>query len=586
MATIQKAIKEIIELKGLDIFKDSKQFFACLDDLSPEYQKERRMIKKFFDDELLKLFIDDTKKVRHRLRIIKDQLEDFGFTEDKIYFIIESFGIPLGWGQEILDLKADSPMQVPSFNNQPKNQNQVNVNVTDVSLNDDVLKQWGFTDKNSIPTVLNIPSTYKALFGNTYRIVKIDDEVFKGCDNLQSVTIPDTVTEIGKGAFEGCSSLQKVNISNTITKIGDRAFANCKLLNDIVLPNSLTDIGKSAFGGCFSLKSLVISNRVTKISEGLFGKCKSLVNINIPNGVTEIGDLAFAGCESLNSLLIPKTVTKIGSRAFANCKSLESILIPNSVTNIVDQEAFGGCVKLQQFTLPTRFTIFKDYVNKQIDLTTKVKVQQQSQQVLTSKQVSRHQSSSSSNPFVTAKVGDVVKFGNYPQTANGGIQPIEWQVLSKENNKMLVISKYGLETKRFDSSSNVCENSEIRSWLNGEFYNKAFTYQEKKYINFSNLSDVGTTDNIFLLSKEEAEKYFADNYTRRCKATDYAVKNGAYVDDGSIFSNGKGYSFWWLRSPSPNLSDFVYYVSIDGYVYRNDVYCTDILVRPALFINL
>ena len=555
MSTIQDSISQIIELKGLDIFNDSTKFFAMLDDLSPEYQKERRMIKKFFDDELLALFVDDTKKVAKRLRLIKEQLEDFGFSDDRIYFILESFGIPLGWEQEIWDLKADSSSQISSYTNQPKKQNSADASVTDVALNDDFLKLFGFINKNLLPPVFNIPSPYRQpVSGITYRITKIDDEVFKGCDKLQSVVIPDTVTEIGKSAFEGCSLLEKVTIPNSVTKIGDRAFANCKLLSDIVLPNSLTDIGKSVFGGCSSLVSAVISNNLTKISEGLFGKCKSLVNVTIPMGVTKIEDLAFAGCESLNSLLIPKTVTKIGSRVFANCKSLESIMIPNDVVD-VGSEAFGGCVKLQRFTLPTRFTIFKDDVNKQIDLGTK-----------------------GNSSFKNVKVGDYIKFGNYPQTADGGSLPIEWQVLSKENGKMLVISRYGLDVKRFDSSSNVWKSSEIRYWLNVEFYNKAFNESEKKFIKSSNLSDVGTTDNVFLLSEGEAVKYFADDYARMCKATEYAVKNGAYVFDN-------GYSNWLLRSPIG--SNRVRYFnsgrnSIDNYYVDYDSF----LARLALWINL
>ena len=78
------------------------------------------------------------------------------------------------------------------------------------------------------------------------------------------------------------------------------------------------------------------------------------------------------------------------------------------------------------------------------------------------------------NPFENAKVGDYIKFGSYPTTGSGEIQPIEWQVLSIENNKMFVVSRYGLEARRFDSSSNNWAISEIRKWLNGDFYNKAF----------------------------------------------------------------------------------------------------------------
>ena len=271
--------------------------------------------------------------------------------------------------------------------------------------------------------------------------------------------------------------------------------------------------------------------------------------------------MAFAGCEALNSVIIPKTVTKIGSKAFANCKSIDSIIIPNTVTDI-GAEAFGGCEKLQQFTLPTKFTIFKDDVKKKsVDLI-----------ALTN------------NPFKTTKVGDYVKFvgdyvkfGSFPQTADGQEQPIEWQILSIEGKKMFVISRYGLDAKRFDDSSHYWESSEIRQWANGDFYNKAFNEAEKKYINYSKLSDVGTSDNVFLLSKEEAEKYFANNDSRKCKATAYAVKNGAYVYDN-------GFSWWWLRSHYD--AHTVFNVRGENGMLSNTGSGGFGIARPALWINL
>ena len=176
----------------------------------------------------------------------------------------------------------------------------------------------------------------------------------------------------------------------------------------------------------------------------------------------------------------------------------------------------------------------------------------------------------------TANVGDYIKFGNYPQTAEGEEQHIEWLVLSREKNKILVISRYGLDAKRFDSSSNVWANSEIRKWLNGDFYNNAFSEDEKKYI-----SSLSSGDNVFLLSKNEAELYFANGEARRCKPTDYAVKNGAWVNKNN--NRGNGYSVWWLRSP--NFWN-VFYVNSCGLISYYDVNCGNILARPALWINL
>ena len=211
------------------------------------------------------------------------------------------------------------------------------------------------------------------------------------------------------------------------------------------------------------------------------------------------------------------------------------------------------------------------------------------------------------NPFKNAKVGACVKFGNYPQTANGDFQPIEWQVLEKKNNKMLVVSKYGLEARRFDSSSNNWKNSEIRKFLNVflcSFYDIAFNENEKSLIRHSNnistdvyhkkifwqyeKAIVLTDDYLFLLSKEEAEKYFANNDVRICKATEYAVKNGD-LSSAYVRFNINDFSWrcsWWLRSASPNDSNCVYLVNCDGNFCYDNVDNSYYLVRPALWINI
>ena len=191
----------------------------------------------------------------------------------------------------------------------------------------------------------------------------------------------------------------------------------------------------------------------------------------------------------------------------------------------------------------------------------------------------KEKTSKTSNPFKNANVGDYVEFGNYPQTVNGDIQPIEWQVLAKENNKMLVISRYGLEAKRFDGSSNVWKNSEIRKWLNGDFYNKAFTVQEKYSIGSFD------GDNVFLLSKEEVEKYFDNNEARNCKATDYAKKNINWVFKICYLFTA-GYICWWLRSPYVDDNNIVYVGDGRGNIVLEGVFHTCDFARPALWINL
>ena len=174
--------------------------------------------------------------------------------------------------------------------------------------------------------------------------------------------------------------------------------------------------------------------------------------------------------------------------------------------------------------------------------------------------------------FENANVGDYVEFGRYPQRLEGEALPVEWRVLARENNKALVISRYGLDAMRFDSEFNDWSKSEIRRWLNGEFYT-AFTAEEKACIKSFN------QDYVFLLSREEAEKYFADDDARKCKPTSYAKAKGADVYDD--------FCWWWLRSPLPMLSSDVCFVDIDGFVHNySSVGGSSGSVRPALWVSL
>ena len=162
---------------------------------------------------------------------------------------------------------------------------------------------------------------------------------------MTSITIPDSVTNIGGSAFENCTSLENITIPNSVTSIEKKAFYGCKSLTSITIPDCVTSIGNGAFYGCKSLTSITIPNGVTSIGEGAFRNCKSLTSITIPNGVTSIGRSAFEYCTSLTSIAIPNGVTSIDYYTFEYCTSLTSIIIPDSVTSI-GGSAFKGCDNL------------------------------------------------------------------------------------------------------------------------------------------------------------------------------------------------------------------------------------------------
>ncbi|MBF1612639.1 MAG: leucine-rich repeat domain-containing protein, partial [Prevotella sp.] len=103
---------------------------------------------------------------------------------------------------------------------------------------------------------------------------------FSYCRALTSVTIPNSVTEIGGGAFVGCSSLTSVTIPNSVTTIGEEAFTNCSSLTSVNIPNSVTVIGEKAFRDCTNLQKVNIGNSVKTIGTLAFNNCTSITQIS------------------------------------------------------------------------------------------------------------------------------------------------------------------------------------------------------------------------------------------------------------------------------------------------------------------
>ena len=194
------------------------------------------------------------------------------------------------------------------------------------------------------------------------------------------------------------------------------------------------------------------------------------------------------------------------------------------------------------------------------------------------------------------KVGKTIEFGNYPQDKDGTEKPIEWIVMKKEGNQVLLLSKYVLDAKPYNEEFEdvTWETSDIRQWLNNEFYTTAFNKTEKAKIQTSLIknednSEYGTSggndteDKVFLLSEKEAETLFSDEEERIAKATEYAEKLGVDINENS---EEKG-AWWWLRSPG-NDSFYAALVNYYGWVYGDGigVNCNVYGVRPALHLNL
>ena len=195
----------------------------------------------------------------------------------------------------------------------------------------------------------------------------------------------------------------------------------------------------------------------------------------------------------------------------------------------------------------------------------------------------------------SVSIGDIIKFGTYEQdnnTANGQ-EEIEWIVLEKKDGKALLISKYGLDCQRYNTTSTAVtwESCTLRNWLNTTFYTTAFNANQQSKIVSTTLTNAdnpkygteggnNTTDKVFLLSIAEAEQYFVSNIALKLTVTAYAKAQGAHV-----YNNG---SIWWLRSPglySHYAAHAISDVSLLSYS-GIPVVAVGLAVNPALWINL
>lgn len=199
---------------------------------------------------------------------------------------------------------------------------------------------------NGNETDITIPSKLDGC-----RVTSIFPSAFSYCENLTSVTIPDSITDIGSEAFKFCTNLKSVTIGSNVTSIAYRTFYNCRSLKNVIIPNSVKSIGYLAFYNCTDLSSVTIGNGVTSIDDEAFRFCMSLKSITIGDSVTSIGEYAFDTCTSLTNVTISKSVTDINDFLFQYCDSLESVTLGNSVTSIGDY-AFLGCTNLTSVIIP------------------------------------------------------------------------------------------------------------------------------------------------------------------------------------------------------------------------------------------
>ncbi len=235
---------------------------------------------------------------------------------------------------------------------------------------------------------VNIPSTYTKN-GETLPVKGVSDNAFQNCSAITKITVPASVTTVGKYAFADCGSLKSVEFSGSTCSFGKAVFNGCNSLTSVTLPTDITVISEEMFKSCSSLKSISIPSTVAAIGKEAFMN-SGLTSVSLPSGIMSIGLNAFMSCGALEEISIYsnsyyKTVDgclytadgatlvqypagktdasysvlsgteRIGNGAFALCDYIETVSMPSSVTAI-DAYAFYDCALLETAAIPDYVT--------------------------------------------------------------------------------------------------------------------------------------------------------------------------------------------------------------------------------------
>ncbi len=237
-------------------------------------------------------------------------------------------------------------------------------------------------------------------------LVTINGQAFSGCGQyivktglktgLKSITVPSTVTTIGKSAFEECAALEEATIKSSL--IGESMFLDCRMLKKVTIGVNTESIKNLAFSGCTSLSDIdlqsnilteigkgafqsaaisdfVIPDSVTSLgagsaatgADGVFADCSKLLSVTIGTGVANLTDCLFANCQSLETVEFKENgkTAQIGKKVFYNCRSLKAISLPSTVnqiglvgtssytTSTTNCSVFEGCAALVSISLPS-----------------------------------------------------------------------------------------------------------------------------------------------------------------------------------------------------------------------------------------
>lgn len=226
-----------------------------------------------------------------------------------------------------------------------------------IQLPDGLLKIEYSAFQNSELENISIPDTVTEIGVNAFLecsnlvsiklsagLKKISSGMFRYDEKLQNVKIPDGAEKIESSVFIECSGLVEFSLPDSIKEIGDYAFLKCVNLKKIKLPKYLEKINNETFMYCEKLENVIWPDELKTIEENAFSFCHSL-NVQIPDGIQTIQNQGFMEAGMVN-VVIPDSVTEFGQRVFQNCKQLQTVKMGAQIER-VESDTFNGCDELE-----------------------------------------------------------------------------------------------------------------------------------------------------------------------------------------------------------------------------------------------
>ena len=480
----------------------------------------------------------------------------------------------------------------------------------------------------------------------------IGEYAFSNVSGVESIVLPDSVREIGRYAFSSCGS-KKITMNSGLESMGESAFEGCRMLMDISIAEGLPKIPDRAFALCSRLQNISLPESVTAIGDEAFLDCDSLISVNY-SGDTE-GKSSIAVGSGNSSLSGAAWTVTSSSRPFAYF--LDSGSMSGETETMLGIHADWSAISENDGTVNLSIDVFADHRRMNYSARGKIivtvgdysrslyspdindihttpvttpigsfnfnipvdKSQRQTAldvnicwefgdnyylrdgslapvpEVKCNQRIILSNEKSPEN----LSVGDSVYFGKYETDDKNPLDEndrLEWTVIGKEYGKVLLITKYCIDTLPFEEDRSLnkadWESSSIRGWLNEEFYNTAFSSDEQKVIIRGNLftsmcynrtpTSGNTIDSVFLLSDDEYDIYLKGKEYSMASATPYAEANGIYV------SSDNENSRWWLRSLANQSKATIASIDAKGELLHGGEIIgeSDIGVRPAIWVDV